>query len=157
MPLAERLGRLGRKRFHERVIAVRQIDNQVVRLAFDAVDHDEGFAEVRLCVARRMRQRHEHLLSAQLLLADVLFDATVAARETVLVAQAVKDALGGVPLLPGTFAIVAEDLIDDARERAQLRPPRRLAPLIARRRRVAQHLAHRFARQTKPSGRLALA
>ena len=38
VPIAERLRRLRRKGLHERVVAVRQIHDQVVRLAFDAVD-----------------------------------------------------------------------------------------------------------------------
>ena len=84
MPLAERLGRLGRKRLHERVVAVREIDDQVVRFAFDASDHDQRFAEVGLGVARRMRKRHEHLLPAQPLLAHVGFHNRVAAREAIL-------------------------------------------------------------------------
>jgi hypothetical protein len=33
-----------------------------VDLAFDAADHPDGFAKVRLGMARRMNQRHEHLL-----------------------------------------------------------------------------------------------
>ena len=84
MPVAERLRRLGRKGLHERVVAVRQIHDQVVRLAFDAVDDHQRFAEVGLGVARRMRERHEHLLPAQLLLAHVGFHDRVAAREGVL-------------------------------------------------------------------------
>ena len=41
---------------------MRQIHDQVMRLAFDAVDDHQRFAEVGLGVARRMRERHEHLL-----------------------------------------------------------------------------------------------
>ena len=61
----------------------------------DAVDKDEGFAEVRLCVARRMCQRQEHLLAAQLLLTNVLVGTAVASWKTALIAQAIKNALGG--------------------------------------------------------------
>ena len=84
MPVAERLRRLGRKRLHKPVVAVREIDDQVVRLAFDASDHDQRFAEVGLGVAWRMGQRHEHLLPAQPLRAHVGFHDRVAAREPVL-------------------------------------------------------------------------
>ena len=84
VPSAERLRRLSRKRLHERVVAVRQIDDQVVRLAFDAGDDHQRFTEVGLGVARRMRQRHKHLLPAQPLLTHVVFDDRVAAREGVL-------------------------------------------------------------------------
>ena len=92
---------------------MRQIDDQEVRLALHSVDDDDRFAEVRLGVTRRMRQRHEHLLSAQLLLAYVVLDGRVAACEPVLVAEAVKDALCGVALFPRTLPIVGQDLIDD--------------------------------------------
>ena len=84
VPVTERLRRLGRKRLHKRVVAVWEIDDQVVRLPFDASDHDQRFAEVGLGVARRMCQRHEHLLPAQPLLAHVGFHDRVAAREAVL-------------------------------------------------------------------------
>ena len=49
--LTERFGRLSRERLHERIVAVRQINDQEMRLALNAVDHDESFAEVRF--ARR--------------------------------------------------------------------------------------------------------
>ena len=84
MPIAERLGRLSRKRLHEPVVAVRELDDQVVRFAFDVVNNHQSFAEVGLGVARRMRERHKHLLRAQPLLAHVGFDNRVAAREAVL-------------------------------------------------------------------------
>ena len=84
VPLAERLRRLGRKRLHERVVTVRQSHDQVVGLAFDPVDDHERLAEVGLGVARRVHERHEHLLPAQPLLAHVVFDDRVAAPERVL-------------------------------------------------------------------------
>ena len=84
-PVAERLRRLGRKRLHKPVVAVREIDDQVVRLAFRTpAIHDQRFAEVGLGVAWRMGQRHEHLLPAQPLRAHVGFHDRVAAREPVL-------------------------------------------------------------------------
>ena len=64
VPVTERLRRLGRKRLHERVVAVRQIHDQVVRLAFEAGDDHQRFTEVGLGVARRVHERHEHLLPA---------------------------------------------------------------------------------------------
>ena len=84
VPVAERLRRLGWKRLHEPVVAVRKIDDQVVRFAFDAVNDYQCLAKVGLGVARRMRQRHKHLLPAQPLLAHVGFHDRVAAREAVL-------------------------------------------------------------------------
>ena len=81
VPGAERLRRLGRKRLHKPVVAVREVDDQVVQcLLFDPGDHHQRFAKVGLGVARRMGQGHEHLLPAQPLRAHVGFDNRVAAR-----------------------------------------------------------------------------
>ena len=156
VPLAKRFRRLGRESFYESVIAMRQIDHQVVRLALYAVNDHQSFTEVGLGIARRMHQRHEHLLPAELLVANIVLDDRVTAGEIVLVAQAVEDAFCGVALFLRTFLIVDEDLIDDSGEGIQLRPLRWLAPPIARRSGVAQHLAHRPSRQAKPFGGLAL-
>ena len=84
VPVAERLRRLGGKRLHEPVVAMLEIDDQIVRLALDASDHHQRFTEIGLCVARRMGQWHEHLLPAQPLLAHVGFHDRVAAHEAVL-------------------------------------------------------------------------
>ena len=43
--------------FYESVIAMRQIDHQVVRLALYAVNDHQSFTEVGLGIARRMHQR----------------------------------------------------------------------------------------------------
>ena len=157
VPVAERLRRLGRKRLHKPVVAVREIDDQGVRLAFDASDHDQRFAEVGLGVAWRMGQRHEHLLPAQPLRAHGGFHDRVAAREPVLRASALAAARGRVPLLLRPGLILAEDLINDPREGVQLRTPDRLRPAIPGRPAGAQHLAHRLAGQPEAARRRALA
>ncbi len=59
--VAECLRRLRRIRLHEDRVAVRQIEGEEVNLAFRAADHGQRLAEVHLGMARRMRQRHEHL------------------------------------------------------------------------------------------------
>ncbi len=61
MTFEERLCGLGRERHYKAVVRVRQIHRQVVRLLLHSGDHHQRFAEVRLCFARRMRQRNEHL------------------------------------------------------------------------------------------------
>ena len=151
------LRRLGGKRLHEPVVAVREIHDQVARLALDARDDHQCFAEIGLGVARRMRERHEHLLPAQRLGAHVVFDDRVAAREGVLRAQPFPDALGRVALFLRALLIVAEDLINHPGEAVELRTPDRLRAPIPRRRAVAQHLAHRLAGQSKAPRRRALA
>ena len=153
--LAECFRRLGGKSLYEGVVAVRQVDHQEVCLALDSADDYDGFAEVGLRVAGRMRQWHEHLLSAKLLLAHVVLDDRVAAREGVLVAQTIGDAFRGVALFPMLLLIVQQDLINDPGKRFQLRTPHRLASPIARRSSVAQHFAHRLPRQAEPPGGLA--
>ena len=86
--------------------------------------------EIGLCVAGRVRQRHEHLLPTALLLPDVVLDDRVAAGEAVLVAQAVEDALRRVTLLSRLLRIIAQDLIDDPRKGIELRPTHRLAAIL---------------------------
>ena len=55
MAFQERLGRLGWKRHDEAIVRMRQVHRQIVRLLLNAGDHNHGFAEVRLCLTRRMR------------------------------------------------------------------------------------------------------
>ena len=49
-----------------------------------------------------------------------------------------------------------KDRVDDAGEPVQLRPPHRLRPAIARRRRIAQHLLHRPPVDAEPPARLVM-
>ena len=86
MTFAERFARLCRECLYERIVALGQVDHQVVRFRLHPGDFHPGFTEVGLCVAGRMLQWHEHLLLAELLLADVILDDRVTAREVVLVA-----------------------------------------------------------------------
>ena len=90
-------------------------------------------------------ERHEHLTRPKPLLTNVVLHDGVAARETVLVPEAVEDALRSVPLLAVAGPIVFQDPIDDSRERTQLWPPRRRASAIPWRHRERQHLTDRLA------------
>lgn len=45
---------------------VRQVKGEEMRLLLHPADHDQRFAENRLCVSRRMAERHEHLLAGPL-------------------------------------------------------------------------------------------
>ena len=96
-----------------------------------------------------MGEWHEHLTRPKPLLTNVVLHDGVAARETVLVPEAVEDALRRVPLLAVAGPIVFQDPIDDSRERTQLWPPRRRASAIPRRHRERQHLTDRLAVYTK--------
>ena len=79
MTFQESLGVLHRKRHHETVVGVRQIKALEVRFLLDSCDHHQRFAEIRLCISRRMRQRHEHLFVLQPRLAHVILHDRVAA------------------------------------------------------------------------------
>ena len=68
-------------------------------------DH-HSLAEVALGVARRVGERHEHLPRLAAMLPDVVLDRGVPTAEPVLVPQPLEDALGRVPLLPGSAKII---------------------------------------------------
>src|SRR5208283_2131324 len=63
--------------------------------------------------------------------------------------KAVEDALGRMPLLLRPLLVVLQNGVNDALPGAQLRPPNRLLPLIARRFGEHQHLAYGFACQSE--------
>ena len=66
---------------HVARIAVRQVEGEEVRLLLDAADHHQRLADVRLRVAGRVVQRHEHLAAAALMLTQVCLHDGVAAGE----------------------------------------------------------------------------
>ena len=101
MAIQEGLGGLRRVGLDEAAVAVGQVDDEAVGLLLHAADDHQGLAEVALGVARRMGQRHEHLLGLTAVLSNVVLDRGVSAVEPVLVPEALEDALGGVALLPG--------------------------------------------------------
>ena len=80
-----------------------------------AGDH-QGLAEVALGMARRMRQRHEHLPRLAAMLPHIVLDDGVPAVEPVLVPEPLEDALRRVALLPGNAMIIFQDAVDDARK-----------------------------------------
>src|ERR1035437_6109477 len=80
--LLESLCRFAWKRRDKSVIRVRTIHRQKVRLLLHSSDHNQRFAEVGLCLAWRMHQRHEHLAPAQFFAAHIVLDDGVAASKT---------------------------------------------------------------------------
>ena len=94
VPVAERFRRLGRVGHHEDRVGMRQVHRKEVDLALDAADHADGFAEVRLGMSWRMHQRHEHLLRPLAPARNVVLHDRDLAREAVLVAQPLENALG---------------------------------------------------------------
>jgi hypothetical protein len=147
MAFEEGLRGLSRKRHHKAIIRMRQVHRQIVRLLLNASDRNHGFAEVRLRLARRMHQRHEHLLTVQRSRAYVVLHDGVTTGELMLFFWPIENALDRVPLL-GRPLPVAENGVDDAQPRPQLGPPDRLLPLIAWRHSVLQHLPYCLSRKT---------
>src|SRR6188472_4578795 len=94
-------------------------------------DHRHRFAKIRLAMARRMPQRHEHLAPLLPTHPHVVLDRRVAAPVAVLVTQPLEDPLRRMPLLGRYRGIVVQNLIDDPGEPVELRPRRRSAPPIA--------------------------
>ena len=138
----------------EAPVAVGQVDDEAVGLLLHAANDHQGLAEVALGVARRMGQRHEHLLRPPPALPYVVLDDGVLAVEPVLFPEPLEDALGGVTLLLGNLVIVFEDGVDDARKGLQLGTPGRGLSPVARRHGLGQHLAHGVPVQPQLSGDL---
>src|SRR5262249_23457488 len=78
-----------------------------------------GAAEVALGLAGRVQQRHEHLGTGALPGADDIADAGEATGVTVLVAEPLVDADGGVPLLGRRGAVGVEDVVDERDDRVE--------------------------------------
>jgi hypothetical protein len=92
---------------------MRQIHALEVRLLLDAADHYQRFAEIGLCISRRMGERHEHFLVPQARLAHVILHHRVAAAESVLSFQPIPNPLRRMPLLFRLRLVVHQDLVDD--------------------------------------------
>jgi hypothetical protein len=113
------LGALAREQAAEAGIAVRQGEDEQGRLVADAGDDDLGAAEVALGGPGRVQQGHEHLGLGLLVGGDGGADDAGTASVVVLVAEAFKDATGGVALLGRGVAVVLQDLVDDGQEGAE--------------------------------------
>ena len=97
---------------HETAVAVGQVQHEVVHLALHTADDRHRLAEITLAVARRMGQRHEHLLFSPPTLPDVILEYGVLTVETVLVPQSLENPLGRVALLPWNFAVAFQDRVN---------------------------------------------
>ena len=101
-------------------------------LLLHPADDHQGLAKVALGVPRGMGQRHEHLLRPPPMFPHVVLHDGVLAGEPVLVPQPLKDALGGVALLPGNPEVVFQYPVDDAGKGLQLGTAGRVLPPVAR-------------------------
>ncbi len=72
MRITECFRRLSRIRLQKTCIRMWQVHHQKVDLLFDTANHGECLAKIRLRMARRMGQRHEHLAPPPFTLSDVI-------------------------------------------------------------------------------------
>src|SRR5690606_6653642 len=138
-------------------IAVRKVQHEEVRLLLNTADPDQGFTEVGLSVARRMRQRHEHLLATSFPLPDVVFDDRIAAGEAAFIAKPVKHPLRRMPLLARHGPVRLQPPLDNRNERIELWAPDLGCAPIARRNRKRHHLPNRVPRHVEYTRRFPLA
>ena len=78
---------------------MRKRHDEKMRAMHDAGDDRIRLAKVRLGMARRVRQRHEHLTPTKVPFANVILHDRLFAREAMFVAKALEDTLRRVVLL----------------------------------------------------------
>jgi hypothetical protein len=105
---------------------VRQGEHEHRRRHRLAGHHHLRLPEVDLRLPRRLGQGDEHLLLRPLPLGHRRPHDGAAAGVPVLVAEALVDPLGRVPLLLRGRAVGLQDVVDDGQERVQLGPATRL-------------------------------
>ena len=84
---------------HEASVAVRKRHDEEMHPMLHPGDERIRLAKVRLSMAWRMRQRHEHLPVATAPFANVILDDGLSAREAMLIAKTFEDPLRRVALL----------------------------------------------------------
>ena len=126
VPVDPCLGRRRRVCPNVRCVAVRQVEGEEMDLLLDPADERPRFAEIGLRVPRRMNQRHVHLPTPTMMLANMVLHDRVPAGEPVLVAKTIEDALRGVPLLAMVvLAIPPQPLVDESGKSVELRTAER--------------------------------
>jgi len=88
----------------------------------------------------RMHERHKHLLCPLAQAGNVVLHDRDLAREAVLVAQTLENALAGMVLLLRAILVGHQNRVNNAGELIKLRPNRRLCAHVSRRNRKPQHL-----------------
>src|SRR5439155_4808071 len=110
--VAEGFRRLRRIGHHEAGVAMRQIHRKEVDLALHPADDADRFAEVGLCMSRRMCQWDKHLPGPLTPAGNVVLHDRDAARKAVLVSKPLEYPLGRMLLLPRTRLVVPENALD---------------------------------------------
>jgi len=116
----ERLGAFAGEGAEEERVGVGQRHDEQGHRGRLSVEHDLGLAEVDLGLAGTVGQGDEDFGAGASPGGDGLLDDGQLAAIAVLVTEPLEDPPGGVTLLPGSLAVVLEDLVDDGEERLEL-------------------------------------
>ena len=146
VPVDPCLGRRRRVCPNVRCVAVRQVEGEEMDFLLDPTNERPRFAKIGLRVPRRMNQRHVHLPTPAMILANMVLHDRVPAGEAVLVAKTLEDALRGVPLLAMVLlAIPPQPLVDESGKSIELRTAHRRCASVPRRDGELEHLPHALA------------
>ena len=107
---------------HIAAVAMRKVEHEETGFLLDTADHDRRLAEIGLRMAGRMRQWHEHFLTALFPLANIILDNRIAAGEPALITEPVENTLGRMALFARYLSVFIQPVIDRRNERIQLRP-----------------------------------
>ena len=121
---------------------MRQVKSEEVDLALYTTDDADRFTKVCLSMARRMHQRHKHLLSPLTPAGHVILHNRDAAREAVFVPKPLEDPFRRMQLLLRPRFVVPENAVDHWNKWIKLRLRRRLLAHVTRRHRELHHLVH---------------
>ena len=106
MAVKEGFGGPGRIGLDEAAVAVGPVVDQAVGLLLYPADDFHGLADITSGIARRVRQRHEHLFGLGAMLMDVVLDDGVPAVKAARVPNPPEDAVVDVALLSGDPVII---------------------------------------------------
>ena len=153
-PSFRRRRRVGRD---EAGIALGKGHDEKMHPKLDPGDDRIRLAEVRLGMAGRMRQGHEHLPLTTAAEADIVLHDGLLAHEAMLIAKTFEDPLRRVALLAVDRAVRFQNIVNDSGEGIKLWPLDWLATAVARWLHMPQHLPYRRSCNAKPTCRLSLA
>src|ERR1035437_3027679 len=154
MAVAEGFRRLGRIRFDEAAVRMRQIHAKVMEPDLLARDVAIRLAKIRLGVTRTMAQRHKHLAGSRRCLGHILTHNRIAAGKSPFSSKTLENPLRRVALLLVHAAVFFKDGVDPRHLRAEFLRSRPFAPPVAGRNRKLKHLRDRVPVNAKPRCRL---
>ena len=128
-----------------RCVAVRQVEGEEMDFLLDPTNERPRFAKIGLRVPRRMNQRHVHLPTPAMILANMVLHDRVPAGEAVLVAKTLEDALRVCRCLRWSSLRSPAPLVDESGKSIELRTAHRRCASVPRRDGELEHLPHALA------------